>query len=247
MGICTWGKSERRETLRLRRVNNIAAGHGWAAEGFFLRKEPKVKAEPSLRSCHSQYASLISTCLDPMHNVVCKRCRKTHFVQGKVVFSFFTFKYCRHTWRPSTSLKTKNKFRATFQLLRLYPEQVASFSLSSRTFHFCFVSLVAFLFDTGGNRLHLLFLLALEPTDDGDGLEEQQMALYWWQASDQILLRCECTCTHTLTLGCTQPRKHTMLCKTFSEFVVSRANILISCPSAPLFSFAPARLFIFAL
>lgn len=64
MGICTWGKSERRETLRLRRGNNIAAGHGWAAEGFFLRKEPKVKAELSLRSCHSQYASLISTCPD---------------------------------------------------------------------------------------------------------------------------------------------------------------------------------------
>lgn len=28
----------------LRRVNNIAAGHSWAAEPFFLRKEPKVKA-----------------------------------------------------------------------------------------------------------------------------------------------------------------------------------------------------------
>lgn len=90
VGICTWGKSERRERLRLRRVNNTAAGHGWAAEGFFLRKEPKVKAEPSLRSCHSQYASLISTCLDPMHNVVCKRCRKTHLSKVKL-FSLLYF------------------------------------------------------------------------------------------------------------------------------------------------------------
>lgn len=54
--------SEEKEGLK--RAKHTAAGHGRAARGFCFRKEPKVKVELWLRSCHSQYVSLISACLD---------------------------------------------------------------------------------------------------------------------------------------------------------------------------------------